>query len=71
MKRPMTAASIMRALQVGPATADELAYDLAGGSRLASAILHNLCKQSRVTSRPYYYGDNTPRLLYSLPEHAR
>lgn len=71
MKTPMTAASILRALQVGPSTADELAYDLAGNARLASAILHNLQKRSAVKSRPYYYGDSVPRLLYSLPEHAR
>lgn len=73
MKRPMTAASVLRALRVGPATADELAYDLAGGARLASAILHNLATQARVKSRPYYGDDNQRgvKLLYSLPEHAR
>lgn len=71
MKTPMTSASILRALQVGPATADELTYALAGNVRLASGILHNLAKQGRVRSRDYHYGDGRERLLYSLPEHAR
>lgn len=71
MKTPMTAANVLRALQVGAATADELACDMAGGSRLASAILHNLRKQGRVKARPYTYGGGPKTLLYSLPEHAR
>lgn len=70
MKTPMTSESILRALQVGASTADELACDLAGGSRLASAILHNLRKQGRVKARPYTYGGGPKTLLYSLPEHG-
>lgn len=75
MKAVPTTENILRAQRQGAATADELAYDLAGGSNKLSAVLCNLQKQGRVVSRPYHYtGDGCKpvgeRRLYSLPEHA-
>lgn len=69
----ITTRRILKALAVGPATADELALDLGGNARLVSAVLHSLKDQKRVHARRYYTsGDRKQsgvKMLYSLPEH--
>lgn len=66
---------VLRGLEVGPATADELALEMGGNARQVSAVLHNLRDQGRVMARPYHAGGDRKqtgiKLLYSLPEHAR
>lgn len=73
MKPKANVDNVLRALAVGPSTADELAYDLGGGVHLISAVLHNLRDQSRVVARPYHAEPERGgcRMLYSLPEHVR
>lgn len=65
---------VLGELQVGPSTARELADCMGGNARNISAVLHNLERQKRVCSRPFYrgarYQTNEVVRLYSLPEHS-
>lgn len=62
---------VLRALELGPATVDELAVDLGWNHHNLSAVLHNLQKQQRVHSKPYHgiHKQTGDRRLYALPEH--
>jgi DNA-binding HxlR family transcriptional regulator len=62
---------VLRALELGPATVDELAADMGWNHRNLSAVLHNLQKQQRVHSKPYHgvYKQKGDARLYALPEH--
>ena len=62
---------VLRALELGPATVDELAVDMGWNHHNLSAVLHNLQNQRRVHSKPYHgpYSQKGDRRLYALPEH--
>lgn len=62
---------VLRALELGPATVDELAVDMGWNRHNLSAVLHNLQRQGRIHSKPYHgiYKQVGNRRLYALPEH--
>lgn len=62
---------VLRALELGPATVDELVVDMGWDRHNLSAVLHNLQRQERVHSKPYHgvYKQKGDARLYALPEH--